>query len=362
MTSGPICIDARMIGASGIGTYLQGFLDVLQRRKNLPISFCLLGDPSRLPQGPWQIRSASSSIYSLSEQMELPWLMRRAGAALLHAPHYNMPCFAASRTIVMVHDLIHLKFPQFWPSAIARAYAYFFFHQVVPRARAILTVSENTKRDLMEMLSIPGERITVTYPAVRHDQFQAIQPEALSEFRKLELPGEYLLYVGNLKEFKNVERLVEAYSRLKASHPDIPPLVLVGRNFIPGFEERIASVKGIRWIGEVRRELLPCLYKKALVFLFPSLYEGFGLPPLEAMASGTPVLCSNRASLPEVVGDAALFVNPESTEDLAAGIERLAGSDALRKELSAKGLKQAARFSWDRMTDQTLRVYEQCLS
>jgi glycosyltransferase involved in cell wall biosynthesis len=356
-----LCLDARMASASGIGTYLQGFLGSLKTRTNLPMDICLLGRPSDLPQGPWHIRLAEAPIYSLSEQFQIPLAMRRSKAVLVHSPHYNMPIIDAARTIVTVHDLIHLKFQQFWPSRMARSYARFFFYHVVPRARAIITVSENTKRDLMEMLSIPRERITVTYPGVSQDYFRDIPPDILSEFETLDLPQNYLLYVGNLKEFKNVERLLEAYRYAKSVQPDLPALVLAGRNFIPGFENRIRESKGVRWIGEVKREILRCLYKKALLFLFPSLYEGFGLPPLEAMASGTPVLCSNRASLPEVVGDAAFFVNPENIEELAAGIERLAGSDSLRKELSAKGRKQAVRFSWDRMTDQTLGVYEQCL-
>ena len=357
-----ICIDARMIQASGIGTYLRGLLDAFQTRSKPSLSLRLLGDPAKLPSGPWSIGEVTASIYSLKEQAEIPWSVHQADAALLHAPHYNMPLLGAPRTIVTVHDLIHLKFPQFWPSIAARAYAQFFFHQVIPRAKRVLTVSENTKRDLIEILSIPADRITVTYPGVSHDRFRTISPESRTTFEKLGLPRDYLLYVGNLKEFKNVERLVEAYRQARQTNHDFPELVLVGRNFIPGFEQHLNEITGVRWLGEVLPELLPCLYKNAISFLFPSLYEGFGLPPLEAMASGTPVLCSNRASLPEAVGDAALLVDPERIEEIVAGINRLVSDSALRKELSVKGLQQAARFSWDKMADQTWQAYEQCLS
>ena len=361
MTPFRIAIDARMINASGIGTYLQGLLEGIQSQSRPDFSFKLLGDLKRLPSGPWTTRAACSKIYSLAEQLEIPWAARGEKATLVHAPHYNMPCLLASRTVVTVHDVIHLKFPQYWPSVAARAYARFFFSRVIPKARVILTVSENTKRDLVEMLAIPAERIIVTYPAISHVRFQSPDPGLLPEFEALSLPHPYLLYVGNLKQFKNVERLVNVHQRLWASKK-VPPLVLVGRNFILGFDRRLAQAEGIRWLGEVRPALLPWLYKQALAFLFPSLYEGFGLPPLEAMASGTPVLCSNRASLPEVVGDAALMIDPENIEEMAAALGRLVEDDALRKGLAAKGLMQAQRFSWDQMAERTLRVYRDCLS
>jgi len=362
MNTPMVVIDARMARSSGIGTYLQGLLGAIKKMPSVPFRLSLLGDPSRLPAGPWSVEALSASIYSIREQIELPIACHRLKAALLHSPHYNMSWIEASRSVVTVHDLLHLKFPEFWPSAAARFYSRFFFHHVVPKARAILTVSENTKRDLMDMLSIPESRITVTYPAVDHDRFGQCSADNEADFNRLNLPRDYLLFIGNLKEFKNVPRLVEAYRQVRHRRPDSPDLVLAGRNFIPGFERELAKTPGIRWIGEVQTALLPCLYRHALFFIFPSLYEGFGLPPLEAMASGTPVLCSNTASLPEVVGNAALLVDPKSTEALAEGIETLIQNSALRSELSTKGMAQARLFSWDRMAAQTLEVYRRCLS
>jgi glycosyltransferase involved in cell wall biosynthesis len=357
-----VCIDARMIGASGIGTYLQGLLGILQTRKEMPISVSLLGDSAVLPKGPWSIHEMKVPIYSIREQVQIPRAVDKTGAALLHSPHYNMPLLMTSRTVVTVHDLIHLKFPQFWPSVAARAYARFFFQHVVPKARRILTDSENTKKDLIEMCGIPENRITVIYLAVSHERFRKADSATLAEFKRLGLPKDYLLYVGNLKEFKNVERLLEAYRQLRSIKKDAPAMVWVGRNFITGFDHQLAQTSGITWLGEIRSELLPALYQNALAFLFPSLYEGFGLPPLEAMASGTPVLCSNRGSLPEVVGDAALLVNPESVEDMTMGIKKLVEDSGLRKAMSVKGLEQASRFSWQRMADQTLNIYKECLA
>jgi glycosyltransferase involved in cell wall biosynthesis len=355
-----ICLDARMIQSSGIGTYLQGFLSAAQKRTSASFSLALFGNPTMLPEGPWSSCTFTAPIYSINEQWAAPRAFKEIGGTLWHSPHYNMPFWIASQTVVTVHDLIHLKFPQYWPSPKARAYAYVFFYHIVPKARAILTVSENTKRDLIEMLSIPSNRITVAPLAASRETFQTLTPDAMKKFAQLKLPSDYLLYIGNLKEFKNVERLVDAYANC-SKKDDFPELVLAGRNFIPGFERKIAATPGVRWIGEISRDVLPCLYRNALAFLFPSLYEGFGLPPLEAMMSGTAVLCSNRASLPEVVGDAALIVNPENTEEITAGMERLVQDTEFRRQLSIKGLVRAAQFSWEKTADQTLRVYEQCL-
>ncbi len=332
-----IVIDARMIGFSGIGTYVQELLNGLRSRTTLPFDLSLVGNPKMIPSGPWSVEAVSSPIYTLQEQLKIPWAFSRLKADLMHSPHYNMPMILAGRTVVTVHDLIHLKFPQQCPSGIARAYARFFFHHVIPKARAIMADSESTKRDLMEMCHIPGDRISVVYLAVDHERFRQRVPEQAIELKRLGLPPEYLLYIGNLRELKNVRRLVNAYQTLRSTRQSTPPLVLVGRNFIPGFDHTVSQTSGIHLVGvKCRDNLLPCLYQNAMVFLFPSLYEGFGLPPLEAMASGTPVMCSDRGSLAEVVGDAALLVNPESIEEMTAAMKRLIDEPQLRKELSAK--------------------------
>jgi len=362
MKESGIAIDARMYQSSGIGTYLRGLIQGLQNLDTTEFPIRLLGNPAILPQSGWPIANAHSSIYSVREQFEIPYKLHKTKTKWLHSVHYNMPLLNPSHTVVTVHDLIHLKFPQYWPSPIARAYAHFFFFHIIPRAGAILTVSEHTKRDLIELLAIPAERITVTYNAVDHNRFATRDAQGRSALDRMGLPKDYFLYIGNLKEFKNVQRLVESYKQLKAQRRDIPSLVMVGRNFIPGFESLLSDTSGVQWIGEIDHERLPALYQHAMAFLFPSLYEGFGLPPLEAMASGTPVMCSNRASLPEVVGDAALMVDPENSEAMMAAMTRLIDDASLRSELSAKGLKRAATFSWDRLAAQTLAVYKRCLS
>src|SRR5262249_43267369 len=163
-------------------------------------------------------------------------------------------------------------------------------------------------RDLVTLLGNPEGKITVTYPGVSKGLQPIPAEQCISTLTDLKLRPGYFLYVGNLKEFKNVPRLIDAYKHLKQHHPDVPPLVLVGRNFMPGFDTLLNETPGVRWLKEVEATQLPVIYSSALALVFPSLYEGFGLPPLEAMACGTPVICSDRGSLPEVVGDAALLV------------------------------------------------------
>ena len=334
MPSPVIALDVRMARASGIGTYLQGLLPALRELQTDREEMVL------------QFVDVKADIYSLREQVAVPNACRKLSARLLHSPHYNVPIVMTNRCIVTVHDLIHLKFPQFLPSSLAKAYADFFFKIIIPRCRAILTVSEHTKKDLIEILKISAEHITVACPGVP-SQFHSQSADAVEEvLTSYGLQRGYFLFVGNLKEFINVRFLVKTYQVLRERLSDCPPLVIVGRNFIPGFDKQLESMPSVRWLKEVEPEILPCLYAGALGLVFPSLYEGFGFPPLEAMACGTPVICSNAASLPEVVGNAALVIDPRSVDSLLDAMIKLQQDSALRDNLRLLGLKRAAQFSW----------------
>ncbi|OGR89159.1 MAG: hypothetical protein A2992_09850 [Elusimicrobia bacterium RIFCSPLOWO2_01_FULL_59_12] len=349
-----------MAQASGIGTYIRGLLGAFSACRPASLTLTLITGKDDGVDGDWTRIPLSARFYSPSEQVAVPWAFRRSGAKLLHSPHYNLPVVLASRCVVTVHDLIHLKFPQFLPSRLAWIYAQSVFRQWIPRARAILTVSENTKKDLIETLGIPESKITVTPPGVP-DGFHPLAPaDYQPALESLKLPKGYFLYVGNLKEFKNVPRLLEAYRRLRQKKMYAPPMVFVGENFIPGFDRELENTPYVRWFPDLDRGALPAVYAGALALVFPSLYEGFGLPPLEAMACGTPVICSNRASLPEVVGDAALQVDPLSLDDLVNAMKRLCEDTALAGVLSAKGLQRAAQFTWDTTAAKTLDVYRRC--
>jgi glycosyltransferase involved in cell wall biosynthesis len=350
-----IAMDARMVNASGIGTYIRGLLSALPSLLGATDQLSLIGRPEELPD--WPVLPASAPIYSLREQWQVAEAFRRSRSRLLHVPHYNVPVLAAKRSVVTVHDLIHLRFPQFLTSPLALSYARFFLHRIVPRARAVLTVSEHSKRDIMEILGIPEGKITVSPHGVS-ERFHPRPPEEIAAGLAEDglRPG-YLLYVGNLKEFKNVPLLVATYEKLRGNRADFPPLVLVGRNFIRGFEQRLREISGIVWLPSVSQDRIPLLYCGARALVYPSLYEGFGLPPLEAMASGTPVICSHRASLSEVVGESALLIDPESVAELTGAIGRILADDALCDRLRALGLARAKSFTWRRTAEITLGVY-----
>jgi glycosyltransferase involved in cell wall biosynthesis len=357
-----IAVDIRMIKASGIGTYLRGLLHALKEKLADNEELAFVANAQDALSASTRSAAAAGGIYSLREQWTVPRACRELSADLLHSPHYNIPLLMTGRCVVTVHDLIHLKFPQFLRSSLEKAYAHFFFKQVIPRTRAILTVSEHTKRDLMEILHIPGSKITVASPGVP-ERFKPQSAEAVDRVLKSTgLQKGYFLFVGNFKEFKNVRFLVETYQLLTKKLPGCPPLVLIGRNFMPGFEALLSSIPSIRWLRDVPTEDLPALYSGALALVFPSLYEGFGFPPLEAMACGTCVITAGSASLPEVVGDAGLTIDPTNRDSLLEAMTRLLYSPDLQTDLRQRGLQRASLFSWDALAEKTMAVYRQCLN
>ena len=238
------------------------------------------------------------------------------------------------------------------------------FEKIVPRCREIMTVSEFTKQDLVTTLGYSASKITVCGGAIAPGIQRVPKEDRASRLSAWGIEEGYLLYVGNLKETKNTPMLLRAYDALLKKDPSVPPLVLVGKNFIPGFEASIRSSSNVVWLGAVARDQLSSLYSGAGTFLFPSLYEGFGMPPLEAMACGIPVASSNRASLPEVLGDAALYFDPENEQDMIEAMMRAYQDRPLRESLIAKGYDRVHQFSWletarrtlDRLSAKSLKI------
>jgi len=351
-----------MSNASGIGAFIRGLRSTLYHSSWSTISFSVIQSNTETTDNGVPLFRAHSPIYSLREQWEIPRIFSQTKASLLHSPHYNIPAVLASRTIVTVHDLIHLLFPGNLPSLAARFYTNTFFKRFIPRCRAIMADSQSTRMDLNRCLGIPLERITVVPLAIAPGFTPNAREQETSLRARHPLPSSYFLYVGNLRRLKNVERLVDAYERVRKRTPGAPGLVLVGRNYIPGFDQKIRSHPHVVWLENITHEELPALYACALALVFPSLYEGFGLPPLEAMASGTPVIVSNNSSLPEVVGDAGLYVTPEDTASIANAMERLLQDASLRSDLRARGLQRATLFSQEKTARQVLAVYEKALA
>jgi glycosyltransferase involved in cell wall biosynthesis len=305
----------------------------------------------------------------LWQRLRLPvpiqWLVGRLD--LFHSPDFVLPPLGRTPAVLTVHDLSFLRVPEhFVPSF--RVYLEEAVPRAVSRARLILADSESTRRDLGELLDVTQERVIVLYPGVE-SRFQPIEEEAvLQSVRDLyHLPRHFILGLGTLQPRKNFDGLLRAFKRLLAhqnGENGLERLQLViagGSGWM--YEETLDLVeqlglgRRVRFIGFVRDEDLPALYTLSSVFAFPSWYEGFGLPILEAMACGTPVVAADNSSLPEVVGDAGLLVNAGDCEALSQSLYRLLTEQALRGWLAKAGRERAHRFTWEGAAQQLLDVY-----
>ena len=362
-----IAIDARKLHDFGIGTYIRNLLKYLARldRETEYVLLCRPQDMNLADGlGPnFRAVVEPSRPYSVAEQVMLPARLLMQNVTLLHEPHYVLPPLVPCRAVVTIHDCIHLMFPQYLPNRLAHAYARANLWVAARRAERIFTVSETSKADILRYCDVPAERIIVVYNAI-DDRF-AISPdmEAIERVReRYRLNGPFALYVGNIKPHKNIERLIDAFDLVRRGGFERLELLIIGDQIskYPRLRRAVDKHKlhkHVRFLGFVADDTLAALYRLATVFVFPSLYEGFGLPPLEAMASGTPVVTSNRSSLPEVVGDAAVLVDPYSAASIAEGIQRVLGDADLRRTLAARGLARAREFSWESSVRRIHEVY-----
>jgi glycosyltransferase involved in cell wall biosynthesis len=299
----------------------------------------------------------------LWEQVVQPWAVRRAGIDLVHGPAYVGPLASRCPFVVTVHDLSFLRYPQSF-RALNRLYLTYGTRWSVQRAQRVIAVSESTKRDLVRQYGLSPAAVDVVYNGV-DPSFRPLPAAEVAAFRAgRDLPERFVLFVGTLEPRKNVVCLIEAYARLPEARP---PLVLVGgKGWL--YDEIFARVEAlalggaVRFAGYVPADELPWWYNAATVFVYPSLYEGFGLPALEAMACGTPVITSTASSLPEVVGQAGLLVDPADVGALTAAMEQLLGDAAMQDNMRAAGLAQAQNFSWQRAAAETVASYRQALS
>lgn len=352
-----ITIDVRWINASGIGTYIRhivpGIVNALTEER-----FTLIGNSGDIKKlgitagDRVQIVEAYSKMYSLHEQFEMPKLIP-SNTRLFFSPHYPVPLRYKGKVLVTIHDVFHLAMPKLVGGFHKLLYAKLMFSQVCKRAAAIITDSRFTRSELEKYLPAPLPPIHTIHLGVDDSWFSVPNSEPIYS-------RPYLVFVGNIKPNKNLVSLIKAYSSISSKIPH--DLIIIGKKsgFITSdsLVHELASKYPDRIIFT---DLLPDqdlkrYIKGATALVFPSLYEGFGLPPLEAMACGCPVLSSDRASLPEVCGDAVLYCNPESVEDLANKLLQISTDTLLQEELRLKGLVQAQHFVWGKCIDQTLEV------
>lgn len=364
-----IAIDARKWRDYGIGTYVRNLVRHLARIDSETTYFLLChgADAPTLRDlaGNFVPVVDESGGYSLGEHVTIPWKLRRLGVDLLHEPHYILPLFTPSRSVVTIHDCIHLLFPQYLPNAGALSYARYMMGHAIRRSAVVLTVSEASRQDILRFYpDADEERVQVVPNAIDPNLIANPGEDEIERVReRYQIRGRFVLYAGNIKPHKNLERLIEAFGRLKQrpAFDDLKLLIIGDDSHKYGSLRRAVEGAGIRqdvrFFGFVPDSTLAALYRLASVFAFPSLYEGFGLPPLEAMACGAPVVTSKISSLPEVVGDAAVLVDPYSVDEIADGIARVLEDDTLRMDLIERGHRRAHAFSWERSVTQIHDTY-----
>jgi glycosyltransferase involved in cell wall biosynthesis len=307
----------------------------------------------------------------LWEQYIGPAAAHKSAVDLFHVPYFAPPLFPRTPTVVTIHDVIPLRLPAYRTGAKVKAYMR-LAARAAHHATLIITVSQHAKQDMIDALHLPAERIRVTYEAAGDEYRPIIDPTILAQARARYNVGErYIFYLGGLDQRKNVPQLVRAFAHLykQLDQPDLQ-LLISGNpdkqkgSFFPD-PRPVAAELGIsdqviyRFVEDADK---PAMYSGASLFVFPSLYEGFGLDPLEAMACGAPVVCSNRTSLPEVVGDAAITVDPDDTHALVAAMRSVLTDSSLANDLRARSIQRAAQFSWRKTATETLAAYEEALA
>ena len=369
-----VAIDIRRINEFGVGTYTRNAIRTLARLDRNTEYFLLgipgkLGDIESLPPNFITVPTHPND-FSVNSYFELNRILKHHRCDLLHVPHLfwkpqSVPC----PYVVTVHDLLDHLYKVNSASSVKRTLHFEFTKRVLHRAARIFAVSNFSKKDTERLFQVPGEKIEVIYNAL-DDRFR--QGHATDADRKLiaqryQVTYPFLLYAGRISPHKNVVRIIEAFAALKTElekdgqYPDLK-LIIIGDELSKHPDLRRAVIKtrmqnDVRFLGFVHIDVLRIFYDLAKVFVFPSLYEGFGLPPLEAMAHGTPVVTSNTSSIPEVVGNAAVMVNPENVFEIMHALHRVLVDQSVREKLKARGALQAQRFSWDESVRHMLAVY-----
>ncbi len=368
-----IGIDARFYGSlgKGLGRYTERLITHLQAVAPASDTFSIFLRQENWghyvpPDGRFTKVLADFPWYSLTEQRRMPALVRQAKVELMHYPHFNVPLFTPVPFVVTIHDLILTHFPT--RRATTRGVLAYWVKQLgyritlsraVARAAHILTVSKFTAQDIQQYFGYDPKKITVTYEAV--DSFPASPVADAQVLHKFQISSRYLLYVGNAYPHKNLEQFIDILRALPPAQRDLHVVVVCKSDyFLQRFQaacQRAGVADRVHFTGYVDDAELGVLYRNAFAYVFPSLYEGFGLPPLEAMAQGTPVISSDAACMPEVLGTAALYFTPKSVRSFTDALQQLANDPGVRPRLIAAGHQQVAQYSWQDLATATLQVY-----
>jgi glycosyltransferase involved in cell wall biosynthesis len=377
MPSLHIVIDARRIRDFGIGTYIRSLVRALSAIDTTN-RYTLVTGPEDVRALEGLPENFGASIYARRDRSHLnnvlfPMYLRGLAPDLVHIPLNRVPLLMIQPYVVTVHDLTNLFVEWEDHSRLRLQLRRYRFIRGLTRASRVIAVSEATRKDVEQLAGVAPHRLRLVYNAPDPGFLAPDGPGAADERRRImeryQIQYPFLLYAGNIRRHKNIPRLVEAFAVVReqlATHPVYHDLrlVIIGDTIsqFPAVRQSVIRSRVeqvVRFLGFVPFETLRCFYQSAAAFVFPSRYEGFGLPPLEAMACGAPVVTSNVSSLPEVVGDAAILVNPENVFDIVRGIREALIDEPLRAGLIRRGREQASRFSWDRTAHQVLEIYRE---
>lgn len=364
-----IGIDARFYGplGKGLGRYTKEIVDRIIITDTDSLFFIFLA-PENFAEFKIEDERITKVLvpyrwYSLAEQIFFPVLIRKYKLDLMHFCHFNVPLFTPVKFVVTIHDLILTKFPtprattlgpiKYWLKNLAYQ---LIISQAISNSRKIIAVSEFTKQDIVVQFKVDPKKIAMIYEGVFEAVVPPIKPAILNGI------ADYFLYVGSAYPHKNLELMIAAFADFQKIHPDAY-LILVGKEdyFYQRLKQGTGNISNLLFAGYLSDAKLNYLYSHAIAYVFPSLYEGFGLPPLEALAQNCPVLSSSSSCLPEVLGTAALYFNSEDVNDLLAKMKLIYRNSALAQSLNLAGQKQLANYSWDRAAAETLAIYQQLL-
>ena len=360
----------------GIGTYIRNVVRTLARLDR-DSKYFLIGSPTKVAefgQLPPNFHAVAleGRDDTIKGNLDFRAIVRRLQCDVVHVPHlFWIPRGLGCPYVLTVHDLLEHMYGSHNASSMRRSMHFYMTRRVLRKAARVIAVSQFTRNEIEKLLAIPDARIEVVYNAIDerflHGHATAADRELIAQRYQVNYP--FILYAGAIRPHKNVVRIIEAFSALKSElqkeqqYPDLK-LIIIGDDLSSHPRLRRTVVRSgvqndVRFLGFVPIEVLRIFYDVAKVFVFPSLYEGFGLPPLEAMAHGTPVVASNTSSLPEVTGNAALLVNPENVFEIRRGLQRALLDSTMRAQMKQRGYEQAQRFSWTTSVSRILEIYRE---